>query len=108
MKSRKRSFLFKYSTQWRKWNLVTLFPGTLGTFASFLSSLLAFHCTNFQPLQIKMNINEKTQPEHKKLSQEYEDRQEKSSLFARKHLLRVLGSQKSGQNREQLPLDEDK
>jgi hypothetical protein len=55
-----------------------------------------------------MNINEKTQPEHKKLSQEYEDRQEKSSLFARKHLLRVLGSQKSGQNREQLPLDEDK
>lgn len=56
-----------------------------------------------QPLGIRLNVNESKQPEYKKLSQDYKDRQEKTSLFSRKHLLKVLGSQKSGQNREKLP-----
>lgn len=49
----KKNFLFKaveslkHSTDLRKWNLVTLFPGT---FASFLRKpSRTFHCTNFQP-----------------------------------------------------------
>lgn len=59
-------------------------------------------------LWIKLNINEWKQPGYRKLSQEYWDRQEKRLLFLRKHLLRVLGSQKSGQNGEKWPLNEDK